>query len=156
MATAGAAVAGEFWFTGENAEHEGLVVAVGGGSAWVVAHFDNGVTPGSGAEDVADVGDGVAQVVALFVTGEIVADCAASPGRPSFEEFFEDLDGCAEAIFEFLDWGETFLRFGGNFGDVVGDEVSAYWSCLLRVDSCDLAGLADGLFDHWVLTIASR
>ena len=67
-----------------------------------MAHSDDGVTPGSGTEDVADIGDGVAQIVALFVGGEVVANCTASPGRPSFEEFFQDLDGCTEAIVKFL------------------------------------------------------
>lgn len=34
--------------------------------------------------------------------------------------------------------------------------MSAHSGCLLGVDGCDLAGLADGLFDHWILAIAGR
>lgn len=154
-ATAGAAFASGFQALGNDAEHEGLVVTVGGGSARVVAQFDDGVAPGSRAEDVAHVGHGVAEVVALFVGGEVIANRAASPRGPLVEEILEDLDGCAEAVLEFLDWAEILLWFGWDFGDVVGDEMGAHSGCLLRVYGCHLAGSADGLLDHWVLAIAS-
>lgn len=73
VTTACVAVSCDFGFSGQDPEHGCLVDSVGGVGAWVVAVFDDGVAPGPGPEDVPDVGDRVAEGVALFDCGEGVA-----------------------------------------------------------------------------------
>ena len=63
------AITRDFRVAGQDAEHGGLVDAVIWRGARVVAQLDDGIAPGAGAKDVADVRDCVAEGEALFVGG---------------------------------------------------------------------------------------
>lgn len=58
--------------------------------------FDDGVAPGSRPEDIANIGDGVAEGIALFEGGERVTEAAAGPGWAGGEEGGHDCDGFLE------------------------------------------------------------
>lgn len=120
-----------------------------------MAQFDDGVAPGSRAEDVADIGDGVAEGAALFKGGEGVAEAAARPGWTGGKEGMQDGDCFLEDLFEGVDWGTAFAGVVGDGWDIVGDEMGKDFGGLGCVDCCDLAGGVDGLLDGGVLAVSS-
>ena len=100
-----------------------MVDSVGGVGAWVVSVFYDGVAPGPRAEDVPDVGDRVAEGVALFDCREGVAEAAACPGGALLEEGFHGGDGFLERFVECVDGWAVRARGGWDRSDVVGYEV---------------------------------
>ena len=92
MASAAAAVARAVRVGRDDAEHEGLIVSIFGGGAGVDAELDDGVAPGSRAEDVAHIGNGMSEGGALLVSCEIVAERAPGPRGSLVEELSEGVD----------------------------------------------------------------
>lgn len=86
-----------------------------------MVEFYDCVSPGSRAEDVADVSEGAAEDVFLFVGGDVVAEGAAGPGRAVVEEWVEDFDGFLQHFVGGFEWGAVVAGFGRDGGDIVGD-----------------------------------
>lgn len=154
VAPAVAAVAGEFGLARDEAEHDGLVEAVGRRGARVVAEFEDRVAPGPRAEDVPDVRDGVAEEVALVRGGDAVAQAAAGPGGAVCEEGLDGGDGFLEAFVEGVVGGEGGGGGGGDGWNVVGDQEGHDLVGLGGVDGGDVAGCVDGLADGGVLVVS--
>ena len=154
MRGAAAAVASDVWLAGQDAEHEGLILAVVGVGARVVAEADDGVAPGAGAEDVSDVGDRVAEGVALFDFGEGVAESASGPRWSLGEEVRDYRDGFAHRRVELFHWGAAVAGLAGDGVDVVRDEVGEHFCGSLCVDRGDVAGCVHGLADRRVLAVS--
>lgn len=92
MSSSSAAITREFRFSWSQFEHEGLVDAIGWVGSWVVAEFDDCIAPGTGAEDVAYVGNGVAEGVTEFGFLEVIADSATGPDGLFVEEGLDEGD----------------------------------------------------------------
>lgn len=118
-----------------------------------MSQFNNGISPGPRAEDVAHIWNCVAEHIALFICFEERAKSTAGPCWALFEELLNCFDGCLEDGGEFGDWGKRFFGFGGDFFYVVGEEVGADGGGGLGVYCYYLAGFAEGLFNAWVLAV---
>lgn len=119
-----------------------------------MAEFDDRVAPWAGAEDVSDVGDGVAEGGAMFLVFDVVAEGAAGPGRLFLEEGLDDGDCFLDWFFERGDWGAGFARFGRRWF-VGSEEVGEDFGYLLDIHGCCLAGWVGGMLDRGVLAVAS-
>ena len=108
-----------------------------------MAQLHDGITPRPRAEDISDVGNRVAQGVALFLGGQGIAQAATSPGGTRLEEGLQDLDGFLQDWFEGVDWGTAFAWLMRDNGDVEGNEVCQYFGRLRGIDGCYLTGGVD-------------
>ena len=86
-----------------------------------MTQFDDSISPWSRAEDVAHVGDCVAEDVPLVIILEEWSDCAACPGRSLLEELFYYGDCCAEIGWEGFDGRQLVFGSGGDDLYVPGD-----------------------------------
>ena len=108
-----------------------------------MAQLHDGITPRPRAEDISDVGNRVAQGVALFLGGQGIAQAAASPGGTRLEEGLQDLDSFLQDWFEGVDWGTAFAWQMRDNGDVEGNEVCQDFGRLRGIDGCYLTGGVD-------------
>ncbi len=124
---------------GEQLEHEGLIDAVLRVGARVEAEGDDGVAPGSGAEHVADVLEGLFEGLGVFLVDDVVGDGAAGPDGAGGEEGLELGNGALEGWVEGFEGGEVGGWSGRDACDVVGDELRGYLGGGLSIACCEVA-----------------